>query len=107
RKLLQLGVKTAVVKCGEKGCVIGDADGIRRIPAYSAAKCVDTTGAGDTFVSGFLWACAEGMPVDACARFACAAASVAVEHIGAAGEGCSLEEIWKRYHREQDPAFRE
>jgi len=95
--LLDMGVKTAVIKCGEKGCVIGDAKGINAIPAVPVDRCVDTTGAGDTFVSGFLWGISEGWETMECGKFACAAASFAVESIGATGGLRSLEEIQKRY----------
>lgn len=94
--LLDMGVKTAVIKCGEKGCVIGDKNGIRTIPAVPVKKCVDTTGAGDTFVSGFLWALSEGYDVTKCAQFACAAASCAVESIGATSDILSFQEVIRR-----------
>lgn len=97
--LLEMGVKTAVIKCGEKGCILGNEKGILSIPAVPAERCVDTTGAGDTFVSGFLWALSEGWEDEACAKFACAAASCAVECIGATEGIRSLEEIRKRYER--------
>ena len=46
-------------------------------------KAVDTTGAGDTFVGSFLYAKSQGWDTLASAKFACAAGSVAVEHVGA------------------------
>ena len=95
--LLEMGVKTAVIKCGEKGCIIGNAQGIYSVPAVSVEKCVDTTGAGDTFVSGFLWALSEGWKLIECAKFACAAASIAVESVGAVGSISSLAEIRRKY----------
>ena len=59
------------------------ADGIEaHIPAFPC-RCVDTTGAGDTFVGSFLYAKSQGWDTLASARFACAAGSVAVEHVGA------------------------
>ena len=59
------------------------ADGIEaHIPAFPC-RCVDTTGAGDTFVGSFLYAKSQGGDTLASARFACAAGSVAVEHVGA------------------------
>ena len=99
--LLEMGVKTAVIKCGEKGCILGDETGIYMIPAVPVQKCVDTTGAGDTFVSGFLWGLSEGWEPLECAKFACAAASCAVEIVGATGGVRYLEEIRKRYEENQ------
>ena len=95
--LLEMGVKTAVIKCGEKGCIIGNEKGIWPVDAVPAEQCVDTTGAGDTFVSGFLWALSEGWTDLECAKFACAAASFAVESVGATSGVRSLEEIQQRY----------
>lgn len=99
--LLDMGVKTAVIKCGEKGCIVGNKEGIYTVPAVPAENCVDTTGAGDTFVSGFLWGLSEGWKPIECAKFACAAASFAVESIGATGGMRSLEEVRKRYEENQ------
>lgn len=97
--LLDMGVKTAVIKCGEKGCIIGNQEGIFSVPAVAGVRCVDTTGAGDSFVSGFLWALSEGWEPLSCAKFACAAASFAVESVGAADGIPSLQEIRKRYEK--------
>lgn len=59
------------------------ADGIEaHIPAFPC-RCVDTTGAGDTFVGSFLYAKSQGWDTLASAKFACAAGPVAVEHVGA------------------------
>ena len=52
------------------------------IPSFPC-RCVDTTGAGDTFVGSFLYAKSQGWDTLASAKFACAAGSVAVEHVGA------------------------
>lgn len=97
--LLEMGVKNVVIKCGEKGCILGNEAGITAVLAVPADRCLDTTGAGDTFVSAFLWALSEGWEQSACAGFAAAAASFAVERIGAAGRIPSLEEIGKRYEK--------
>ena len=99
KSIIITGVKTAVVKCGEKGCIIGDANGIYSVPAVPVEKCVDTTGAGDTFVSCFLWALSEGLELLECGKFACAAASFAVESVGATDGICSLEEIRGRMEK--------
>lgn len=100
-RLLEMGVRAAVIKCGQKGCILGTEQGIYTIPAVPAERCVDTTGAGDTFVSGFLWALSEGWEPVECAKFACAAASCAVECVGATQGIRSLEEVTKRYKGKQ------
>lgn len=92
------GVKTAVIKCGEKGCVISDETGVRTIPAVKVEHCVDTTGAGDSFVAGFLFGLANGWDTETCARFANATASCIVEVYGTSDGIRSLEDVKKRYH---------
>ncbi len=48
------GLKFAVVKKGEHGCILVHRDGISALPAYPAEKVVDPTGAGDTFAGGMM-----------------------------------------------------
>ena len=80
--LHKMGAANCVIKLGAQGCYVS-ADGIEaHIPAFPC-RCVDTTGAGDTFVGSFLYAKSQGWDTLASARFACAAGSVAVEHVGA------------------------
>ena len=77
-----MGAANCVIKLGAQGRYVS-ADGIEaHIPSFPC-RCVDTTGAGDTFVGSFLYAKSQGWDTLASARFACAAGSVAVEHVGA------------------------
>lgn len=48
------GLKFAVVKKGEHGCILVHKDGISALPAYPAEKVIDPTGAGDTFAGGMM-----------------------------------------------------
>ncbi len=80
--LRDLGAKNIIVKLGEKGCYVA-ADGFEGMIDAYPCKCIDTTGAGDTFVASFLYAKTRGWDIERCARFACAAGSIAVEHAGA------------------------
>lgn len=95
--LIESGVSCAVIKCGSKGCLIRTKNKMYRIPAYPIQKCIDTTGAGDSFAAGFLWALSEGMPLIDCGCFACAAASCTVECVGAADGVISVETPLSRY----------
>lgn len=93
---LSRGVKHVIIKAGAKGCyVCTEADRFWS-PAYSRARCIDTTGAGDTFTGCFLYALGQGLPLPDCARFANAGASLCIEKTGAAGAGKDLQEIIKR-----------
>lgn len=93
--LHDLGAKNCIIKLGENGCYVS-ADGYEgRIPAY-ACRCIDTTGAGDTFVGAFLYAMVQGWSIERCARFANAAGSIAVEHPGANDAIQSLRQVLSR-----------
>ena len=95
--LLNYGLKCAVVKCGGKGCIIANNSAQIEIPACHVEKVIDTTGAGDCFAAGFLWALSEGWSLEDCGRFACAAASCSVEEVGAVTGLTSLEKVMSRY----------
>ena len=54
-KILDMGLSIVVVKKGESGSMICNADGERFIlPAYPAAEVKDPTGAGDSFAGGLM-----------------------------------------------------
>ena len=95
--LVEAGVSCAVVKCGTKGCIIQTKDILYEIPAYPVKNVVDTTGAGDCFAAGFLYALSEGMSLQECGRFACATASCTIECVGATDGIKSADESWKRF----------
>ena len=97
--LVEAGVKTAVVKIGKDGCLVGTKDSIVQVPAVTGVKCVDTTGAGDSFAAGFIAGLIEGRDMIDCARLGCAAASCSIEQIGATDGVRSLEQVMVRYKR--------
>ena len=95
--LLESGLTCAVVKRGEKGCIIATKSAQIEIPACHVEKVIDTTGAGDCFAAGFLWALSEGWQLEDCGKFACAAASCSVEEVGAVAGVTSFEKVMSRY----------
>lgn len=95
---LSCGVRHFIMKLGKKGCLIKTKEERHLIPAFPHADCVDTTGAGDTFAAGFLYALSEGMSLPACGCFANAAASITIEGVGAATQIRSLKQVQKRFH---------
>ncbi len=97
RMFTEAGAGCAVVKRGTRGCVIAREGEILELPAYPVARAVDTTGAGDAFAAGFVYALSRGMPLADCGLFACAAASCIVETAGANGGIRSAEEPMARY----------
>ena len=81
--LLNAGVGTVVVKCGQKGCYIANREGSFWVAAEENVTVVDTTGAGDSFVGGFLYALSNDLPIQECARIANSCGAKAVQKIGA------------------------
>lgn len=82
RFLQDQGVKTVVVKLGRDGCYVKASDKGFFCPAYDV-EVVDTTGAGDSFVAGFLTGVLKGWDLEKCARFASAVSAHCIQHIGA------------------------
>ncbi|GII03694.1 carbohydrate kinase family protein [Planobispora takensis] len=70
RHILDAGrAETVVCTAGAEGCHVLDADGLRHFPAAPLPGPVaDSNGAGDAFVSGFLYGRLRGRPVGECVR---------------------------------------
>ena len=81
--LLSAGVGTVVIKCGAKGCYIKNREREFWVSAEANVTCVDTTGAGDSFVGGFLYGLSRELPLEECARTANRCGAQAVQKVGA------------------------
>ena len=91
---LSMGVKITVIKRGRKGCFIKDSSGEKyTIPTYSKIKAVDTTGAGDSFVAGFLTGMTKGWSLYQCGLLGNAVGTHCVKAAGASTGIKSFEEI--------------
>ena len=95
---LGCGVKAVVIKIGKRGALIRSAQERLLVPAYNRANCIDTTGAGDNFASGFITALLEGKTLRQCGAFANAVASVSVESVGATTGLLSRRQADARYN---------
>ncbi|HOJ01808.1 MAG TPA: carbohydrate kinase family protein [Anaerolineaceae bacterium] len=82
KTILDYGVKHAIVKQGKDGCWAFAGDEKLFVPAYKV-NTVDTTGAGDNFMAGFMCAILDGKDLEGCCKFATAAAAVSIQTIGA------------------------
>lgn len=92
-KLLDMGVKTAIITLGEKGALYHNGTESVLVPAFKAGPVVETTGAGDAFNGGFAAALARGIaPLDA-VRFGSAVAGISVTRAGTAPSMPTLEEV--------------
>lgn len=99
KSLISAGVGCVAIKCSNKGSIIGFKNSIYHIPAYKINKCIDTTGAGDSFVAGFIWALSESWSVFDCGCFASAVASCIVEQSGSTDGMKSIEDVLYRYKK--------
>jgi len=90
---LDHGCKAAVIKMGDKGCLLATGSERRRIHAFSV-PVVDTTGAGDAFAAGFLAGLVGGRSVEDCARLGCAAGGRCVGHPGASAFPVSMQDLY-------------
>lgn len=76
------GARTVVLKLGADGALASDGQRVERVPGLRLTP-VDATGAGDCFCGNLLARLAQGDDVFAAARYANAAAALAVQGYGA------------------------
>ncbi|GHU81807.1 sugar kinase [Spirochaetia bacterium] len=79
------GIKLLVIKMGSEGSYITNFKDEWRVPTFPEFKAVDTTGAGDSFVGGFILGLLAGWTPDTAAVFGSAVASYNVTKVGATG----------------------
>ena len=95
-----LDVPTVIVTLGARGCLVSEPARFTFVPAHTALKVVDTTGAGDAFVGGF----AAGLVRFAgdrlaAARFANTVAALSVTKFGTAPSMPTLRAIERLHAR--------
>jgi sugar/nucleoside kinase (ribokinase family) len=81
-----------VVTMGEHGAMAYDGSRIHREPAFPV-HAIDTTGAGDVFRGGFIYALVHRKPIDEALRIANAAAAVSCTRLGALNGVPTLDEV--------------
>jgi sulfofructose kinase len=81
RSLLGLGPAVVVVTEGSRGCRVWTVDKRWQVPAWPV-RVVDTTGAGDAFHGGFIYAMLQGWQMDRAAAFANAVAALNCRTLG-------------------------
>jgi sugar/nucleoside kinase (ribokinase family) len=86
------GCRLAAATLGEGGVVAVDDAGVHRRAAYRV-NVVDTTGAGDIFHAGFIYALMQGWELERRLDFACAAAALNCTGQGARGHVGCVDEI--------------
>lgn len=70
---VKLGADGSLLCCGQEEC---------QVEAESVANVLDTTGAGDLWAAGFLYAYLSGAPLDKCGRIGAKLGAEVVQYIG-------------------------
>jgi sugar/nucleoside kinase (ribokinase family) len=81
----------AVIKVGKEGSLIKRGEEVIRIGTIPV-QCIDTTGAGDLYASGFLYGYANGLSLEKCGSFGSVLAGHVIEIVGARMD----EHRWKK-----------
>ena len=92
------GIKVLGIKLGSKGCCITDFNRVRMIPAVSGIRVVDTCGAGDSFMAGFITAMARGWDLFSSAEFGSCVAALNVQVPGSTGGIPKFDNALAYYH---------
>ncbi len=95
KALLKSGVKRVFLSMGGSGVCAAEGDQILWLQALPG-NMVNTTGCGDAFMAGLVWATLEGMPLRDIARAGLAAGSVAMESALTIAPHMSAGELKKR-----------
>ena len=86
------GVPVAVIKLGKQGALLSDGRKQKRFSAYEG-PVIDTTGAGDAFVSGFLAGISREKELSDCVRLGNGAGALCVGKVGASGTLPAFKEL--------------
>lgn len=78
---IQYGIPTVIIKLGQQGSYAVSGDERLFMPSFEV-ECIDTTGAGDSFVAGFLAAKLRGFDLKTSLKVANAAGALCVEKVG-------------------------
>jgi len=81
---LRYGCRLTAATLGPDGVLAWDGKALHHAAAYQV-PVLDTTGAGDIFHAGFIYALLQGWPLDRQLDFACAAAALNCTAVGARG----------------------
>ncbi|WP_320674309.1 adenosine kinase [Prochlorococcus sp. MIT 1341] len=88
----------AIVTRGEAGSIVLEGENLYEISAFKIGKLIDTTGAGDLYAGGFLYAYTQGKPLQECGEIGSICAGRIVTQLGSRSQ-TSLKELLRRYNK--------
>lgn len=98
-----LGVKNVIIKTGKDGCTVKGENESFHLDALPV-HAIDSTGAGDNFVAGFISGILRGFSLRKCAQYGTVCASVCVCNQGASGGVRSRKEaddLWEEWYKKE------
>ncbi len=84
---------TAIVKLGPAGCLLRENGRITYVPALPVHHVLDSTGAGDSYLSGFLYGLYHGRDILDCLIYGNATGGRCVEQVGCLSATLSEEQL--------------
>lgn len=100
---IEKGVGAVVIKGGSKGAYVNNGKNGYWVESERVSRVIDTTGAGDGFVSGFLAAIARGYQIDDAVKVANRSGAAVVQQYGSSGAITHFEQvdITRKYYEEE------
>lgn len=92
RAFMKMGAKHVILKLGEKGCLVMDEKGSRRLPTFKV-PVVDTTGCGDNFAAGIIMGILRGEDLADCGMLGNAMGAMNAMQKGASAKTRTLDEV--------------
>lgn len=87
--------ENVIIKLDRHGCLLKNRCGIAVIPSMDDVKAVDATGAGDAFLSGFMYGLFHDYPVEQCIRFGNITGGTCVQGVGCLAKYVTEQELLK------------
>ncbi len=83
RRYASKGPKLVIAMLGEEGSLCFDGTEYHRFGIVPCEKLVDSMGAGDSYISGFLFALQEGKSIEECMKAGAVNATETLKYFGA------------------------
>lgn len=93
-------VPIVITTLGEHGSIIETAKDRMHIPAAKTKRVLDTRGAGDAYIAGFIAGYIRSYPLDVCGNMGSIAASYAIESHGTQTHAFTKDSFTKRYQEQ-------
>ena len=92
---LNKGIENVLVKIGEKGSLFLNKKTEIFQEAYKIKQVVDTTGAGDSYMAGFIKSLHNGESIEKAMKYGSACGAIAVTKLGAVSASPSEDDVKK------------